>query len=106
VAWEHPIDGRPDTGNRSSPAIADIDDDGHLEVIAGVEEGPQAGLVAMSAGDGATEWRWEAPASPGEGMPRGVAASPSLGDLDGDGRLEVVFLSRNGVVYALDSDCP
>ncbi|NIT76024.1 MAG: hypothetical protein GWO44_03690, partial [Thermoplasmata archaeon] len=32
-----------------------------------------------------------------------VFSSPALGDLDGDGYLEVVFGCNNGLVYALDS---
>ena len=32
----------------------------------------------------------------------GVDSSPAAADVDGDCRLEIVFLGRNGVAYALD----
>ena len=83
-------------GNRSSPAVADIDGDGHPDVIQGVEGGADAGMYAF---DGATgEIVWQVP-MPGTG---GVDSSPAIGDIDGDGHLEVVYLGRDGVAYALD----
>jgi hypothetical protein len=36
----------------------------------------------------------------------GTDSSPAIGDIDGDGKLEIVFLGRDGVAYAIDSACP
>lgn len=97
--WSEDLTEPDGGGARSSPVIADIDSDGALEVIEGVEGDLAPGLRCFDARTGTTEWNVavEAP---------GVAASPAVGDLDGDGALEVVFLSADGVLHALDSACP
>jgi outer membrane protein assembly factor BamB len=84
-------------GNRASPAIADIDGDGHLEVIMGIEGEMQPGIVVLDGKTGEPEWGFEID-------PPGLASSPAVGDIDGDGALEIVFWGFNGILYALDSE--
>jgi hypothetical protein len=57
----------------------------------------------LDAATGDVEWTW-----PPDGVAEryGVSASPALGDVDGDGALEIVFLGTDGVIHALDSECP
>ena len=34
----------------------------------------------------------------------GMDSSPAIGNIDGDADLEIVFLGRNGVAYAIDAN--
>jgi hypothetical protein len=72
---------------QSSPALGDIDGDGELEVVVG-SAGSQEG------GDGRRVYAWNGDGSVLTGWPKVTAgdvdAAPALGDLDGDGDLEVV----------------
>jgi hypothetical protein len=89
VAWHH--DFGNDEGNiRASAAVADLNGDGVADVILPV--GCYGKLHIYSAA-GAPEWTMQL-------GPR-AQNSPSLGDLDGDGKLEVVLGSYDGYVYAL-----
>ncbi len=109
VAWDTDWgDGNPYGANRSSPALADIDGDGALEIVVGtegdiVDGAGRRGLTVLDAASGDVEWTW-----PADGVAErpGVASSPAVGDVDGDGALEIVFLGTDGVIHALDSECP
>ncbi len=79
------------TGWYSSPAVADIDNDGHAEVIVGTYD-----LVALNGSTGALRWR----AASGNRVWPGIAVA----DLDGNGSLEIV-VGRDGdevTAYHLD----
>ena len=71
----------------SSVALGDIDGDNHLEVVVG--SGPSA-----EGGDGKWVYAWERDGTPMSGWPKNTAgdivAPPALGDLDGDGNLDIV----------------
>lgn len=77
----------------TNPAVADLDGDGQNEVISGVYEHIAA-------------WRKDGTMLPG--WPRDtnaeIQSSVTLGDLNADGRLEVVVASRNLNVYAIQPD--
>src|SRR3990170_4443733 len=76
--FETPFDGGE--GFFASPAIADLDGDGALEVTLATEAGIVHTLDAMS---GAEEWTVD--------LGDIVAATPSVGDFDGDGSLEIAY---------------
>jgi hypothetical protein len=67
------------SGFVAAAAIADLDADGQVDVVAGARDGA---LVAYAGRDGHELWR-QADGS-------GIHASPSIGDFDGDGRLDVL----------------
>jgi len=83
----------------SCPALGDLDGDGDLEVVVG-----SFGLEAE--GDGV--YAWHGDGTPVIGWPQspdgGVLDSPALGDLDGDGDLEVVVGSDGLNVSAWHGD--
>jgi outer membrane protein assembly factor BamB len=89
IAWE--VDLRPDGNVRGSSAVADVDGDGQPEVL--VPVGCGGDLAAYDGASGAEEWRFA--------LGSFTFASPSVGDLDGDGALEIVIASFDGRVYAL-----
>jgi len=83
----------------SSPAIADLDGDGRPEVVVGsgnivarTTGDPLGRNVTAYRGDGTILWRRAANAP--------VESSPALGDIDGDGELDVVVVADDAQVYA------
>lgn len=74
-----------DLGRRSTPALADLDGDGHLDLLVGSEDG------------GVQRWRHERDRALGRfvrdesfSAPTGAYSAPSLADLDGDGRIDLL----------------
>jgi outer membrane protein assembly factor BamB len=89
VAWHHDFAAQ---GNvRASAAVADLNGDGHPDVVLPV--GCYGNLYAYS-NTGDLEWT----------LPLGPRSqgSPSIGDLDGDGNVEIVLSSYDGNVWVLD----
>ena len=99
----------------SSPAVADIDEDGTPEIIIGVgstwAEHQNGGVIVFDGKTGAKEWGtaigrdsgdiWES--SPNlDGWCEGVFATPAIGDVDGDGHLDVVFAAWDFYIWAVD----
>jgi MYXO-CTERM domain-containing protein len=74
----------------SNPAVADVDGDGRVDVIAG-----SAGYFIHG---------WNVDGVEAKGFPKftggWVMSTPAVGDLDGDGKLELVASTRNGWLYA------
>jgi hypothetical protein len=91
TAWHDDYAGQE--GKLRGPATtADIDGDGRMEMV--IPAGCYGKLHAYSA-DGGEEWTLQL-------GPR-TQSSPSIGDLDGDGEVEIVLGSYDGLIWALGS---
>ncbi len=72
----------------SSPALADVNGDGSTDVVIGGDSSPggtlpfPGGLVRAISGNGKTLWEYR--------LNEIVRSSPAIGDIDGDGRPEIV----------------
>jgi hypothetical protein len=93
----------------SSPAVGDLDGDGTAEIVVGTYNGD----LWVFEHDGTVREGW--PFSLDESLVVGVNdsensfdygffSSPALGDLDGDGDLEIVIGGLDGRVYAFHDD--
>ena len=87
-----------DVGRRSAPALADIDKDGDLDLLVGSDD---RGVVLFRNSGTRTEPRFvEDPAFRPDVPP---LASPTFGDLDGDGVMEMIVGNTGGGVVFLNS---
>jgi len=80
----------------STPALADMDADGIVELIVC---SPADSIYCLNV-DGNRVGGWPVEVE----NTANITASPAVGDIDGDGRLEVVVQSSTGLVYGLNHD--
>jgi FG-GAP-like repeat len=100
TGWPRPLP----SAAASSPAVGDIDGDGFPDIVVGCgtnSDLPQAGGVFAFRRDGSPIWSFSPADTDGNGQPDHVWSTPALGDIDGDGILDVVFGSWDFNVYAL-----
>lgn len=96
----------------SSPAVGDVDADGHMEVVVGVgttrtNTCTQGGVIVLNH-RGQVEAGWPQLADDWAVAPAGcrdtIFSSPALGDLDNDGDLEIVAGGFDKRIYAWHHD--
>ena len=83
---------------QSSPAIGDINNDGYLEIVVGTGAYYPGVGYGIYAFDRQGQQLWKADTD------HFVLSSPALGDIDGDGSLDVAIWSQDGYIYALDGE--
>ena len=100
----------------SSPAVADIDGDGEVEVIVGVGStwvaNQNGSVISFDGSTGDIEWAfdrsrdtaslWHGATPVADGWCEGTYATPAIGDVDGDGNVDVVFGSWDFYIWAVD----
>ncbi len=102
----------------SSPAGADIDSDGVFEVVVGVGSASLAArnqngsVIAFDGRTGAIEWSfshsrdtgniWDGQTPEPDGWCEATYATPAIGDIDGDGAVDIVFGSYDFYIWAID----
>ena len=81
----------------SSPAIGDINGDGELDIVVGTGGYSEEGCGQKA--DGAKVYAWDRHGQALPGWPKAtdgnMQSSPALGDIDGDGDLEVIIQCHN-----------
>lgn len=84
----------------SSPALADLDGDGQLEIVVAAERDPSGvAYVHCLRGDGTYLDGWPFALSFAATL-----SSPALGDLNGDGRPDIALVSGDGMLYSISHD--
>jgi hypothetical protein len=84
--------------NMNGVFVADLDQDGHPEVVALTQNGSRAIVIYESTGDGA----YAAPIT--LAMPSGVCDYSQVADLDGDGKPEFAIVSINRQMSVINFD--
>ncbi len=79
----------------SSPALGDVDNDGETEVVLGTNKGTLYVFSGTGDGQGNAQVKYTHQAD------NKIESSPSLGDIDGDGQLEIVVGSHDFTLYVL-----
>lgn len=90
----------------SEPVIGDVDGDSHYEIVFGTYDPMLVGMQSLGL------WILEHNGVLKSGTPlsigdqSGIRAAPTLGDLDGDGDLEIAAVTPYGRVYVWDLPAP
>jgi outer membrane protein assembly factor BamB len=89
IIWESNALGRNKWG-AMTVAVADINRDGEMEIVAGDMDGK----LACFDSSGTELWSHQEPV--------GIGSAPAIGDLDGDGYAEIVCVTEDTPLFCLD----
>jgi hypothetical protein len=89
--WSFSMGQKYDT-SESSPAVADLDNDGHMEIVVGSIDNTTYCVDST----GGLKWSFKT----GDN----IHSSPTISDIDGDGKLEVLIGSNDHKLYCLSSE--
>jgi len=89
MVWQAQLKG---PSSWSASVVCDLQGDGNFEVLQTDETGMVSAFSALTG-----KLLWQAKL-------KGVPVSPAVGDLDGDGKLEIVVATGEGILTALNSE--
>ncbi|MFO0689885.1 MAG: FG-GAP-like repeat-containing protein [Myxococcota bacterium] len=84
-------------GGDGRPAFGDLDGDGDAELVVGADDGTLRYFANTGSASSPVWVERTGAANPLAGQDVGLAAAPALGDLDGDGDLDLVVGENDGV---------
>lgn len=88
LVWSVDVGG----GVVQGPSVADVDGDGHLEILVC----SRSKRLICLADNGAEKWSFLSKTE--------VITTPSIADVDGDGNVEIVFTSKDRSIYCVSVD--
>ena len=97
IGADNPFDGI-DTGYNSTPALADLDGDGDLDLIAGGRDGALAWFENTGTVSAPAFTQRTGTDNPLDGISMNANSAPELADLDGDGDLDLVLWGWYGAI--------
>ncbi|MFN9095273.1 MAG: FG-GAP-like repeat-containing protein, partial [Alphaproteobacteria bacterium] len=89
-----------DVGNWSTPSFVDLDGDGRLDLVTGAEDGTLRAWRNTGSATAPAFTALTGSANPFNGIDVGYWSTPSLVDLDGDGRLDLISGELYGTFLA------
>ena len=87
-----------DTGSNSTPALADLDGDGDLDLVAGSQDGNIAYFENTGMANAPAFTQRTGTANPLDGISMNANSAPEPADLDGDGDFDLVLWGWYGAV--------
>jgi hypothetical protein len=103
ILWQRDLGGPVN----SAPAVGDLDGDGLPEIVVSVggdvNDRTAAGALVVLDRTGAERWRFLPQDHDRNGRPDGIFSSPTLCDVDRDGRLEIIVGGWDQRIYLLDA---
>lgn len=95
------------TSIASSPAVGDVDGDGYPEIVCGLglsDKPNENGGIVVYEHNGTLKFKVSPLDLDMNGFSDGVSSTPALGDINGDGILDIIIGSFDHQIYVLSGD--